>query len=122
MNKRTGFTEIAGREILNKISEIRTGWAKTKELPKKLTIPFTGEKIHFDPFWMMEFRDEQGQRRFFRMEDQLEKATNEALMFLQSQLDDSVENERLFKIGLQKQLDLNLEREDKLKRRRKRKD
>lgn len=36
---------------------------------------------------MMEFRDDEGCRRFFRLEDQLSKASTKYLRWLQSKLD-----------------------------------
>ena len=45
---------------------------------------------------MMEFRDEIGQRRFFRIEDQLKTASNDVPSQLQQFLDDKDEDEHLF--------------------------
>ena len=62
----------------------------------------TKNKIHFDPFYMIEFIDAQCQRRFFRMEDNLKTTTNEDLRTLQTYLDDRVEYEHRFKLALQR--------------------
>jgi len=68
---------------------------------------------------MMEFRDEEGVRRFFRMRDQAPKADNDTLGFLQSKLNQNDEEEAAFIRGLQRQININLDREGKLKRRHK---
>ena len=71
----------------------------SEDLPTRMIVPNpTNKKIHFEPFYMMEFRDAQGQRRFFRMEDNLNIATNKDLRTLQTYLDDKVEDEHRFKI------------------------
>ena len=62
---------------------------------------------------MMEFRDAQGQMRFFRMEDNLKTASNEDLRTLQTYLDDRVEDEYRFKLALQRQLEQNLGKKPK---------
>ena len=62
---------------------------------------------------MMEFRDTQGQRRFFRMVDNLKTASNEDLRTLQTYLDGRVEDEYRFKLALQRQLEQNLEKKPK---------
>ena len=120
---RKGAAVGMAREILSRITSIRESWANEDVLPRKLTIPYTGQKIHLEPFWMMEFRDETGQRRFFRMEDQLKKADNDTLRFLQSKLDPTIEEEAFFIRALQKQININngddgTQREPKRKRRR----
>ena len=94
MKKTTGYTPEAKIMVLNKITEIRKSWASEDSLPRKLKIPFTGNRIHHQPYWMMEFRDENGCRRFFRMEDQLKKADNKTLKFLQTKLDPTDERRR----------------------------
>ena len=76
----------------------------------------TGKKIHFEPFYTMEFRDKIDQKRFYKMEDQLKTASNDALIHLQSYLDDINEDEHLFKIVFQRQLDENMEKNKKRKR------
>ena len=57
---------------------------------------------------MMEFSDAQGQRRFFRMKDNLKTSTNEDVRTLWTYLDDIVEDEHIFKLSFQKQLEQNL--------------
>ena len=64
---------------------------------------------------MMEFRDEQVYMRFLRMEDQAPSADNDTLRFIQSKLDPLDEEETAFIRGLQRFIDINLEREGKLK-------
>ena len=81
----------------------------TDDLRTKMIVPNpTNKKIHFEPFYMMEFRDAQGQMRFFRMEDNLKTASNQDLRTLQTYLDDRVEDEYRFKLALQRQLEQNL--------------
>ena len=45
---------------------------------------------------MMEFKDQDGCRRFFRIEDQLGKTDNDSLKLLQSKLNPNDEEEGLF--------------------------
>ena len=88
--------------------------AITDDLPTRMIVPnTTNKKIHFEPFYMMEFRDAQGQRRFFRMEENLKTATNKNLRTLHTYLDDRVENEYRFKLALQRQLEQNLGKKPK---------
>ena len=63
----------------------------------------------------MEFRDEDGVRRFFRMRDQAPKADNDTLKFMQSKINLDDEEEAAFIRGLQRQININLDREGKLK-------
>ena len=65
-------------------------------MPMKLIIPNTGKRIHHQPYWMMEFKDENNVKRFFRMEDQLEKSDNETLSFMMSMLDPNDKDEGIF--------------------------
>ncbi|KAL8088030.1 hypothetical protein AgCh_037971 [Apium graveolens] len=62
------FNMTARRLVLKKIEELRSNRAKDA-LPKILSIPFTGKRVHLRPYWLMEFRDEKGVRRFFILED-----------------------------------------------------
>ena len=88
-------------DIQQKICSIRREEAPTEYLPTRIIVPKpTNKKIHFEPFYMMEFRDAQGKRRFFRMEDNLKIASNEDLRTLQTYLDDRVEDEYIFKLAL----------------------
>ena len=74
-----GFSGVARTILCNKISEIRRSWATTDGPPRKYTIPYSGKNVHLQPDWMMEFRDEEGVRRLFRMRDQAPKADNDTL-------------------------------------------
>ena len=67
---------VLGRQIATdvqqKICQIRKDKASNEDLSTRMIIPNpTGKKIHFEPFYMMEFRYAQGQINFFRMEDNL---------------------------------------------------
>ena len=78
---------VLGRQVASdvqrRICKIREEKAPTDDLPTRMIVPNpTNRKIHFEPFYMMEFRDAQGQRRFFRMEDNLKTASNEDLRTL----------------------------------------
>ena len=56
---------------------------------------------------MMEFRDTNGVRRFFRIEDQIQIASNETLKEMQSKLDLNDEDEAEFHRQLQLQIEDN---------------
>ena len=66
--KNFGYNVTARRLVLKKIEELRSNRAKDA-LPKTLSIPFTGKRVHLRPYWLMEFRNENGVRRFFKLED-----------------------------------------------------
>ena len=83
------------RLVLKKIEEMRSNRAKDA-LPKTLSIPFTVKRVHLRPYWLMEFRDEKGVRRFFRLEDQLSISSNETLLEMQGMLDLSEADELEF--------------------------
>ena len=103
------YNKISKDQIHQRICSMRKEKATTDDLPTKTIVSNpTNKKIHFEPFYMMEFRDGQGQRRFFRMEDNLKTATNEDLRTLQAYLDDRVEDEHRFKLTLHRQLEQNL--------------
>ena len=109
---------VLGRQVASdvqrRICKIREEKAPTDDLPTRMIVPNpTNRKIHFEPFYMMEFRDTQGQRRFFRMEDNLKTASNEDLRTLQTYMDDRVEDEYRFKLALQRQLEQNLGKKPK---------
>ena len=54
------------------ICSIRREKAPSEDLPTIMIVPNpTNKKIHFEPFYMMEFRDAQGQMRFFKDGGQL---------------------------------------------------
>lgn len=59
----------------------------------------------------MEFRDENGCIRYFRMEDQLEKTDNKTLKFYQTKLDPNQIEEYIFYGTLQRQIDGNEEKQ-----------
>ncbi|KAL8092156.1 hypothetical protein AgCh_034450 [Apium graveolens] len=84
--KNFGYNVTARRLVLNKIEELRSNRAKDA-LPKTLLIPFIGKRVHLRPYWLMEFRDEKGVRRFFRLEDQLSISSNETLLEMQEMVD-----------------------------------
>lgn len=59
---------------------------------------------------MMKFRDQDGSRKFFRMEDQVKMTNNETLKFLQTKLNTKVEEEGKFFNALQRQIKYNKEK------------
>lgn len=68
MKSIVGYTSLAKLEILNKITQIRRSWNDEEALPRKLNIPFTEKKFYLQPYWIMEFRDHDGFRRFFKFQ------------------------------------------------------
>ncbi|KAK1360661.1 hypothetical protein POM88_045135 [Heracleum sosnowskyi] len=99
--ERLVFVFKGGRE------QIKASWNKPEALPRMLRVPSTGKKIHLQPYWMMEFKAKDNYRRFFRMEDQLDKAYNKTLKFMQSMLGDQDEEENIFYRRLQVQIEEN---------------
>ena len=109
---------VLGRQVTldvqRNICKIREEKDPTYDLPTRMIMPNpTNRNIHFEPFYMMEFRDAQGQRRFFMMEDNLKTASNKYLRTIQTYLDDRVEDEYRFKLALQRQLEHNLGKKPK---------
>ena len=103
--------------VLKRILEIRKEWSSDASLQRRLKIPYTGKKIHHEPTPIMEFRDSQGVRRFFRPKDQLKVASMNTLKTLQSKLNRQDSDEEWFYRIFQKQIDIL---EEKLKSRRRR--
>ena len=96
---------VRGRQVATNVQEKICSLKKEKvsadDLPTRMIVPNpTNKKIHFEPFYMMEFRYPQGQKRLFRMKDKLKTATNEDLITLQTYLDDRVEDEHRSKLAL----------------------
>ena len=101
-------------DVQQNICSLRRENANVDDLLTRMIVPNpSNKKIHFEPFYMMEFRDAQGQRRFFKMEDNLKTTSNEDLRTLQTYLDDRVEDEHKFKVALQRQLEQNLGKKPK---------
>ncbi|KAL8125643.1 hypothetical protein AgCh_013053 [Apium graveolens] len=59
------------------------------------------------PYWLMEFMDDKGVRRFFRLEDQLSISSNETLLEMQEMLDLSESDELEFHGQLENQIEEN---------------
>ena len=84
-------------DVQQKIWSLRKEKANADDVPTRMIVPNpTNKKIHFDTFYVMEFRDAQDQRRFFMMEDNLKTTSNKDLRTLQTYLDDRVEDEYRF--------------------------
>ncbi|KAK1397669.1 hypothetical protein POM88_007532 [Heracleum sosnowskyi] len=113
LKKDFGFTKTSKSEVVSKICQVKASWNKPDALPRTLKVPQTGKKIHLQPYWMMEFRDKDNCRRFFRIEDQLEKASNETLRFMQSKLGEQDEEEKIFYRRLQAQIEENIAKKGK---------
>uniref|UniRef100_U9TCG5 Uncharacterized protein n=1 Tax=Rhizophagus irregularis (strain DAOM 181602 / DAOM 197198 / MUCL 43194) TaxID=747089 RepID=U9TCG5_RHIID len=117
MKRTGGFTPPAKQMVLKRILEIRKEWNSDASLQRRLKIPYTGKKIHHEPTPVMEFRDNQGVRRFFRPKDQLKVASLNTLKTLQSKLNRQDSDEEWFYRIFQKQINIL---EEKLKSRRRR--
>ena len=71
------------KDVQQKILILRREKANVDELPTRMIVPNpTNKNIHFEPSYMMEFRDAQGQRRFFRMEYNFKTSSHEDLRTL----------------------------------------
>ena len=92
MKRTGGFTTPAKQMVLRRIQEIQNEWNSDDSLPRKLKIPYTGNKIHYEPEPVLEFRDNNGTRRFFRPKDQLKISSIKTLKTLQSKLKVEVED------------------------------
>ena len=110
IKKDSGFTRVAKIEILNKIAKIRQNWRGSDSLPRTLVIPKHGDIVHKEPHWLMEFRDDKGARRFFKIEDQLKISSNETLREMQEKLDNNNEDEAEFFRQLQLEIEDNDQR------------
>ena len=115
MKRTGGFAPPAKQMVLKRIQEIRKEWSSDSSMPRKLKIPYTRKKIHYEPTPIMEFRDNQGVRRFFRPKDQLKAASMNTLKTLQSKLNRQDSDEEWFYRIFQKQIEIL---DEKLKSRR----
>ena len=106
MKRTGGFTTPAKQMVLRRIQEIRNEWTSDASLPRKLKIPYTGKKIHYEPETIMEFRDNEGTRRFFRPKDQLKTASIKTLKTLQFKLNVEDSDEEWFHGIFQKHIEI----------------
>lgn len=104
--KNFGFNVTAMKLVLNKIEDLRSNKAKDA-LPKTLSIPFKGKRVHLRPYWLKEFMDDKGVKRFFKLDDQLSISSNETLLEMQEKLDLSDAEELEFHRQLQNQIEEN---------------
>ena len=86
MKRTGGFTPPGKQLVLRRIQEIRNECTSKTGLSRKLKIPFTGKKIHYETVPIMEFRDKEGTRRFFRSKDQLRIASIATLKSLHAKV------------------------------------
>lgn len=84
-------------DILAKIEEIKESWGTDPEQPRKFKVPHTGRRIHFQPFYCMEYRNVEGKRCCFDVETSLKAVSNEDLRNLMLWLNDEDEEEAYFK-------------------------
>ena len=96
MKRTGGFTPPPKQMELKRIQEIRNEWNSDDSLPRKLKISYTRKRIHHEPTPIMDFRDNQGVRRFFRPKDQLKAASIKTLKTLQSKLNRQDSEEEWF--------------------------
>ena len=88
-------------DVQQKICILKREKVNVDDLPTRMIVPNpSNKKIHFKPFYMMKFRDAQGQRRFFRMTNNLKTTSTKNLRTLQTYLDASVEDEHRLKLPL----------------------
>lgn len=77
-------------EIFKRMNQLRESWVEGAGMSRRIHLSYTGNNVHKHPFWMFEFKDEDGVKRFFRMEDQLEIANNKTLIQVQSKLNSKI--------------------------------
>ena len=107
----------AAHEILNHITKVREEMEK-EQPPKEIKVwnP-EGKRVIPEPMWIMFYHDTQGQVRYFLVEDNLEKATNELLERLIDQLSRYDDEEMRIRRTLERQLRKNKEKSGELKKR-----
>ncbi|KAL8134025.1 hypothetical protein AgCh_009196 [Apium graveolens] len=93
------FSEI--NLYMDELEEVRAIDAH-RNLPERLVF-----KVHLRPYWLMEFMEDKGVRRFFRLDDQLSISSNETLLEIQEKLDLSDAEELEFHRQLQNQIEEN---------------
>lgn len=116
MIRTNGYTLEAKSEQQISLLAIRQAWTAEGRFLRRIMLPVTGRKIHDEPHWMMEFRDEQGRRRFFRLEDQLKITSNDYLEFLISMLNKDIPEKNLFSKHLEEQIAINNRLRRKIRR------
>ena len=109
MKNPKGYTQNLRTAITLKMEEITREWNTPSDRPKRINLPHQLCRVHEHPDWLMEFRDSQGVRRFFRMIDHAPKADVDTLRFMQMKLDPSDPEENAFRRQLQKFVDERLE-------------
>ena len=100
----------AAQEILNHITKVREEKGK-EQSPKEIKVwnP-KGKRVILEPMWIMFYHDIQGQVRYFSVEDDMEKATNELLERLIDQLSIYDDEEMRLMRTLERQLKMNKEK------------
>ena len=98
------------RQILSHISKVRREEGKDQP-PREVKIwnP-EGKRVILEPMWLMFYHDTQGQVRYFKVEEDLEKASNEELERLIDQLSRFDEEQMRLRRTLEKQLRMNKEK------------
>ena len=117
LNRNYHPSKEAAHEILNHITKVREEMGK-EQPPKEIKVwnP-EGKRVILEPMWIMFYHDTQGQVRYFSVEDDLEKATNELLERLIDQLSRYDDEEMRLRRTLERQLRMNKEKLGELKKR-----
>lgn len=110
MSNAKGYTQTLRTVVMKKMEEISREWNTPSELPKRINLPYQSCKVHQNPDRLMEFRDSQDTKRFFRMKDHTPKADVDILRFMQMRLNPSDKEENMFRRQLQKFIDERTEK------------
>ena len=117
LNKNYHPSKEAAHEILNPITKVREEMGK-EQPPKEIKVYNPEEKrVILEPMCIMFYHDTQGQVRYFSVEDDLEKATNELLERLIDQLSICDDEEMRLRRTLERQIRMNKEKSGELKKR-----
>lgn len=85
--RRGNATLNANDEIFKRMNQLREYGAEGAGMSRRIHLPYTGKNVHKYPF---EFKDDDGVRIFFKIEDQLEIANNKTLKLVSSKLNANV--------------------------------
>ena len=110
LNRNYKPSEEVAQEILSHISKVRREEGKDQP-PREVKIwnP-EGKRVLLEPMWLMFYHDTQGQVRYFEVEEDMEKASNEELERLIDQLSRFDEEEMRLRRTLESQLRMNKEK------------
>ena len=116
LNRNYKPSEEAAQEILGHISKVRKEEGNNQP-PKGINIwnP-EGRRVILEPMWIMFYHDTQGQVSYFSVEDDLESASNDFLERLIDQLSRHDEEEMRLRRTLERQLRMNKEKTEEMKK------